>query len=321
MRREKNSAAALVCAASADRIMKLGRLARLLCVMAICLFASLAHAQTYYVSQNGSDSNPGTADAAFRTINGALSFIGTAPARAQARLWRLPVALTMKVFTSIFLLGFLGISFHVTCATGDVVIIKPDAFGNAVADGMDYYSVIDGFVFDGANTWQHQIVIGNCCDPQTRFVRFQNNELINNRFGGFFVSGNNIEVVNNRVHGGFEEWAGCGQEHCFGYAFYVEGSNNLFSGNQIDDVPSWVFHVYNYYGSAHYNIVESNTIHTFGFGDHRADGIFLSSGVGNEAYNNVIYNGSGGIALWRCDGCVMSNNTVSTMDVCLEVAD
>ena len=183
--------------------------------------------------------------------------------------------------------------FTLRARPGDVVIIKPDAFGNAVADGMDYYSVIDGFVFDGANTWQHQIVIGNCCDPQTRFVRFQNNDLINNRFGGFFVSGNNIEVVNNRVHGGFEEWAGCGQEHCFGYAFYVEGSNNLFSGNQIDDVPSWVFHVYNYYGSAHYNIVESNTIHTFGFGDHRADGILLSSGVGNQAYNNVILQRSG----------------------------
>ena len=70
------------------------------------------------------------------------------------------------------------------------------------------------------------------------------------------------------------------------------------------------------------NIIEGNTIHDFGFGDPRADGILLSSGGGNQAYNNVVYNGSRGIAIWReCDGCVISNNTVSNMNVCLEVSD
>ena len=119
MRREKNLAGASVCPASTSTMSKSGRLARLLCVMAICLFASVAHAQTYYVNQSGSDSNPGTADAPFRTINGALSIFGTSPGAAQARLWRLPPAPTTKVFSSIFRAGFLGIS-RSLCARGQV---------------------------------------------------------------------------------------------------------------------------------------------------------------------------------------------------------
>ncbi len=75
-------------------------------------------------------------------------------------------------------------------------------------------------------------------------------------------------------------------------------------------------------GDPHDNIVESNTIHDFGFGDPRANGILLSSGARNHAYDNVVDNGSNGIAIWRnCNGCMISNNTVSNMGRCLEVAD
>ena len=166
------------------------------------------------------------------------------------------------------------------------------------------------------------MIIGNCCYPPPRFVRFQNNEFINNPYGAFFIAGTNIEVVNNKIHGGFEEFTGCGQVHCFEYAFYVTGSNNYFSRNEIYDVASWVFHIYNYNGWPHDNIVDGNTIHDFGFGDPRADGILLSSGPGNKAYNNVVYNGSNGIAIWReCDDCVISNNTVSNMNICIEVSE
>ena len=326
MQREKNSAGVLVCAASAETINKAGCVGRLLWAMAICLFASLAHADTYYVNQSGSDSNAGTANAPFRTISQALSFIGTAPGGGAGQ--------AVEVAGGTYNEGLLfnlpsGISwdqpFTLRARAGDVVTVKGNNIGNVyIADGIDYYSVIDGFVFDGANAAQDQVTIGSCCDPQPRLVRFQNNEFINNRYGTFFISGSNIEVVNNKIHGGFEEYTGCGQIHCFGYAFYVTGSNNLFSGNEIYDVASWVFHIYEYAphnGGPHDNIVEGNTIHDFGFGDPRADAILLSSGQGNDAYNNVVYNGSRGISIWRgCNGCVISNNTVSNMNICLEVA-
>ena len=107
-------------------------------------------------------------------------------------------------------------------------------------------------------------------------MRFQNNEFINNRFGAFLIGGDNDEILNNKIHGGFEEYTGCGQVHCFGYAFYVfGGSNNSFAGNEIYDVASWVFHIYSSLSNIewpHDNIVRNNIIHEFGFGDPRADG-------------------------------------------------
>ena len=329
MRREKNSAGAWVCPASADTIdkSKIGFAGRLLWVIAICLFASLAHAETYYVNPNGSDSNPGTAAAPFRTINRALGFIGTAPGAGAGQV----VEVAAGTYNESLMFDLpSGISwdqpFTLRARAGDVVTIKGDNSLNVfIAGGIDYYSVIDGFVFDGANTWQAQVIIGSCCDPQPRLVRFQNNEFINNRYGTFLIGGDYNEFVNNKVHGGFEEYTGCGQVHCFGYAFYVIGSNNLFSGNEIYDVASWVFHIYDNEqrdGGPHDNIVQNNTIHDFGFGDRRANGILLSSGPRNHANNNVVYNGSSGISIWRaCHGCEISNNTVSNMNSCLEVAD
>jgi parallel beta-helix repeat protein len=121
------------------------------------------------------------------------------------------------------------------------------------------------------------------------------------------------------------EYGDCGQIHCFHYAFYVGGANNLFDGNEIYDVPSWVFHVYwdtSQNGGPHSNIIRNNVIHDFGYGDDRAAGILASSGAGNQVYNNTVYNGSNGIIAWRdCDGCMVLNNTVSNMKHrCLEAS-
>ena len=77
MRREK-SAGGVDCPTPENRL-KRKIIARWFWVMIFCLTASLAHAQTYYVSPSGEDSNPGTAAAPFRTISRALDVIGTIP--------------------------------------------------------------------------------------------------------------------------------------------------------------------------------------------------------------------------------------------------
>src|SRR6478672_1762369 len=77
MRREK-SAGGVDCPARANHL-KRTILSRWFWVTIFCLMASAAHAQTYYVSPSGEDSNPGTAAAPFRTISRALDVIGTIP--------------------------------------------------------------------------------------------------------------------------------------------------------------------------------------------------------------------------------------------------
>src|SRR4029079_9338017 len=77
MRGEK-SAGGMDCPAPENRL-KRKTIARWFWVMIFCLTASLAHAQTYYVTPSGEDFNRGTEAAPFRTITRALSVIGTIP--------------------------------------------------------------------------------------------------------------------------------------------------------------------------------------------------------------------------------------------------
>jgi parallel beta-helix repeat protein len=326
MRREKKFSSGLDCPRRVNPIRR-RTLQQSLWLIMFCLITSVVHAETYYVSPAGADSNPGTTAAPFRTINQALGVIGTVPGAGADTV--------VEVAAGTYNEGLIynlpsGTSwdhpFILRARSGDQVIIQ--AFDHAnidVADGHDYYALIDGFLFDAANTLRGQVLISSGVNPEPRFLRFQNNEFINNRGGGFLIGGDNIEVVNNSIHGGVEEYTACGQVHCFGYAFYVGGSNNLFAENEIYEMASWVFHIYNSSPDTtrpHDNIVRNNVIHDFGYGDPRANGILLSTGPHNSAYGNVIYNGSSGIsALYGCTGCEIVNNKISDMDRCLEVGD
>src|SRR6185436_609149 len=78
MRRENNSPAGVDCPAPENHL-KRKIIPRWFLAIIFCLMASAAHAQTYYVSPSGEDSNPGTAAAPFRTISRALDVIGTIP--------------------------------------------------------------------------------------------------------------------------------------------------------------------------------------------------------------------------------------------------
>jgi parallel beta-helix repeat protein len=303
------------------------RLTALLFASIVCLVPLAVGAADYYVAPYGADTNPGTPEAPFRTITAALVKVGSSQGAGAGS--SVEVAAGTYTETLMFNLPS-GTSwdqpFTLRARPGEIVTIQGSGETNIyIADGIEYYSVIDGFVFDGSNLWRPQVSIGSCCDPQPGSVRFQNNTFVNNRSGGFIITGHNVEILNNTVHGGFVEFSGCGQIHCFDYAFYVVGANNLFDGNEIYDVPSWVFHVYSpatEIGIPHSNIIRNNVIHDFGFGDERADGILVSSGAGNQVYNNTLYRGSNGIAVaWHCDGCTVLNNTVSNMNRCLQAGD
>jgi parallel beta-helix repeat protein len=303
------------------------RLTALLFASIVCLVPLAVGAADYYVAPYGADTNPGTPEAPFRTITAALVKVGSSQGAGAGS--SVEVAAGTYTETLMFNLPS-GTSwdqpFTLRARPGEIVTIQGSGETNIyIADGIEYYSVIDGFVFDGSNLWRPQVSIGSCCDPQPGSVRFQNNTFVNNRSGGFIITGHNVEILNNTVHGGFVEFDGCGQVHCFEYAFYVVGANNIFEGNEIYDVPSWVFHLYAQpplNGGPHSNIIRNNVIHDYGFGDPRANGILASSGAGNQIQNNTLYNGSNGISVWLgCDGCTVLNNSVSNMNRCLEAGD
>ncbi|HEU0047142.1 MAG TPA: chitobiase/beta-hexosaminidase C-terminal domain-containing protein, partial [Nitrososphaera sp.] len=289
---------------------------------------------SYYVGKNGSDSNSCTqarsSNTPKLTINAALACIGTSLGAGANQI----VEVAAGVYTETLNQAVTGQTFPtgtswsapftLQAKVGDQVTIR--AGGGAGGFNMylflptsaNWFVIIQGFIFDGINTGG-QFEVGSCCDSPS-FIRFQNNELINNMaYHSIFVSryASNIEILNNKIHGGVFT---CTLPNCggngFTYPMYVSGNNLLIEGNEVYGFPSFGIHMYNAFNftEAHNNIVRKNIFHDYGISTNGGVAILLSSGANNTAYNNLIYNAtanSEGIRIWDgCNNCSAYSNTI-----------
>lgn len=96
------------------------------------------------------------------------------------------------------------------------------------------------------------------------------------------------------------------------YGFYIVGSNNLIDGAEIYNNPGFGVHMYR--SSAPYpsnNIVRNSRVYGNGFAYDPSSGIIITHGVGNAAYNNLIYNNIRGLSVSYGDsGSKVYNNTI-----------
>lgn len=265
---------------------------------------------TYYVGKNGSDTHSCT-QARFSTtpkltINAGLACIGTSRGAGAGQIVEVGAGTYVEaidIVNSPFPSGTSWLApFTLRGRTGAVVTIRNNGELNLrIYSDSPQYSIVQGFVFDGTNLSKEstQVVFGSCCNGGS-YIRFQNNELINNARTHAIMIGrfsNNNEILNNRIYGGaFDCSAGSGGNLCYG--IYMQGSNNMIDGNEIYNFPSWGIHGYSgYVEKPNSNIIRKNIIHDFGSGDSRSSGILIYVGNGNQVYDNLIYNGSQGIAI------------------------
>ena len=95
----------------------------------------------------------------------------------------------------------------------------------------------------------------------------------------------------------------------------MQGSNNIIDGNEIYNFPSWGIHGYSgYVEKPNSNIIRKNIIHDFGSGDSRSSGILIYVGNGNQVYDNLIYNGSQGIAIGPV--LLIHRSIITTCTIC-----
>lgn len=276
---------------------------------------------SYYVGKNGSDSNSCSqarnSSTPKLTINAALTCVGTSvgaganqvvevaagtygqtigPALPSGTSWSNPFTLRAKI--------------------GDIVTIKANTGNNIVLylpTSANLFSIIQGFILDGTNLGGNpQISIGSCCDGPG-YIRFLNNELINTATSHGILLGrfsHHVELIGNKIHSGvFADTSGGG---CCGYPLYLQGSDNIISGNEIYNFPSWGIHTYSGYPEKpNRNHIRGNTIYNFGWGDSRSSGILVYVGNANQVYDNVVYSGTQGIAIGSsATNTILYNNTV-----------
>ena len=289
---------------------------------------------SYYVGKNGSDSNScaqaRSSNTPKLTINAALACVGTSVGAGAGQIVEVAAGVYSESLDQVatnqpFPTGTSwGAPFTLRAKAGDQVTIKSNS-GKAYYNmrlfspkSANFYVIIEGFIFDATNV-QGSFVVGSCCDAPN-FVRFQNNELINNNGpdNAILIShyASNIEILHNKIHGGtfLVGPSGGGGGGDFSYPMYVGGNSHLIEGNELYDFPSFGIHIYNGYNASGNNniLVRKNSIHDFGLSGNTGVAILLSSGLSNTASNNLIYNGRGqGIRMWDgCRDCTAYNNTI-----------
>jgi len=259
-------------------------------ICGLALLGNLVHAQrseanTYYVATNGSDSNPGTEEQPFQTLDRGVQDLRPGD--------------TLYVKNGTYTSWGIYNSPSGTSWGSPVTIAAYPGHSRVIVPGLylarSSYMVIDGFVLAGIKiTWGY----GGIADH----IRIQNSEISQSGDDGIFVTegSDGNEFINLQIHDNVI------------YGIYIRSSNNIVEGCSIHDNGGWGVHIYNASGTgADNNIVRNNTI--YGNGRSRGTGgIILTSGSGNQAYDNIIWgnNGYGMRIDWGASYTYVGNNTI-----------
>jgi parallel beta-helix repeat protein len=266
----------------------------LILIIAFSIPASVG-ATTWYVAKTGSDSNSCSqaqnSSTPKLTIAAGLSCIGTAAGAGAGHTVLVGNGTYAETFSSMPS-GISGNFFTLKSQNPLGAVIKPNTTSSQImyfGSGINQYMLIDGFGFDGSNVSANNIYIA----LGTNDITIQNIELKNVRVGdgtgpgsfqGMYSEGDRIKLLNSSIHD-----IGNGASQHFNHAVYWPGSNGLIEGNTIYNVGGYGIQLY----SGHTYVPNSNVIRknkVFDFSRAGvASGILMSSGTGNVAYNNIVY--------------------------------
>jgi hypothetical protein len=286
----------------------------------LCVFASPARAATYYISQEGSDSNScRSAQRTTRsenklTIAAALECVSpgdTLYIRGGTYTgWNNTIDSQMFTVPS-------GTSFSnaVTIAgyPGESVTLRPpyNLSGIRLTSGAPHHLILRDFTIDMVNSTPGADAAGIMLYT-AHHIRFERLDVQRSpAFGVHFGDSTpNNEMLNCRIHdNGFP-----GDSASNGHGLYISSSGNLFDGNEVYNNQGYGFHVYNNWGShadPSNNIVRNNTVFNNGLHGEPGYGIVFAWGSGNVAHDNVIYGNPGGVQVYTyATGTSIYNNTI-----------
>jgi hypothetical protein len=268
---------------------------------------------TYYVSVDGSDTNPGTLEAPFRTITHAYDTVA-APG----------VTIIVKPGTYTDHRTGWGIRLYKAGTATSSITLRSEVKGAAIIDGQNLetrnkgiymdgslgggdYHVIDGFQIK--NNPYHGIFIIDGAD----FNKIINNEIHNNgttgdpltpKGQGIYSADNTRDnhYIGNYIH--HNGVPGSNLDH----GFYVCGDNEIVANNVVVNNASYGIHI------AGYDTVSNLKIYNNTVAYNGRSGIILWMDMdGVDIKNNIIYrNANAGIDSWEShgSGVVVDKNLV-----------
>ncbi|MEZ4273325.1 MAG: right-handed parallel beta-helix repeat-containing protein, partial [Myxococcota bacterium] len=296
-------------------------------VLSISFLPSIARATVYFVSNNGSNTNPGTDAAPFSTIKHGVSrltagdtlYVKAGTYSESILSWETPIPN--------------GISWNkpVTIAAnpGDTVTILPPS-GDAffwIKDGQAKYLIIDGFVIDGRyEAWHGVKLQSSDAQQNTRYVRIQNTEIKNTKEAALLLTtckdcsspgadpyDTFHEIINLNVHHAGDPINPQGGNVNQGkYGVYSETSRNLIERTEFHHNTGYGLHIYSAGKNAsNHNIIRYNHVHHNNTLYNNGCGLISSSGVGDTVYGNIVHDNAHGICVsYRSTDALVYNNVV-----------
>ena len=175
---------------------------------------------------------------------------------------------------------------RIAAYNGEPVTLKAPIGANfAIQLGRRSYVVIDRVTVDGAGVVYDAVKLNGT----SHHIRIQNGAIYNGTRQGVNIqdSAYGHEIVNMNIDGNGSS--------ALDHGVYIATRDNLIDGSRIHGSSGYGVHVYNEgCACANGNVVRNNRIYANGV---RAEGygLVLGSGVGNIAYNNLIYGNRGGV--------------------------
>jgi hypothetical protein len=259
---------------------------------------------TYYVdgpagdglAESGSDSNPGTFDAPWLTINhGDRKLVPGDTLYIRGGTYA-------EYIKDIIPTGTPDARVTVRNYKNETVIIRPEA--GAVQDhvvsirGDKSYITLRGLVLDGARKIrQHTLVIYPLEGKTPHHIRVENSTIMNGRSSGILSSAGDSEFVNLKVHRNGSDR----RDH----GIYIGTDNNVIDGCEFSHNRGFGIHIYTQAPeSADNNVIRNCYSHHNGIA-----GAIIGVGTGNVAYNNILANNDIGIVV-RGTNTRIYNNTI-----------
>jgi len=139
--------------------------------------------------------------------------------------------------------------------------------------------------------------------PDTHHIRLEQSDIVNPPSMGISGGGGYHEFLGNTVHGAY--W----------YGTYWAGHDSLFDGNSFYDNGGYGVHLYSATtNTVDNNVIRNNQIYNNGLRANGpgSGGVVVSHGRNNIVDNNVISDNFSGVAVdYECDGCQVTNNTIT----------
>jgi hypothetical protein len=269
--------------------------------------------KNYYVAKNGSNSNSCTQaqneSTPKLTITAGIACLspgdtlqvkaGNYPELISTNISTIPTGTSYSNATTIQGFG------------SDLVTVKNITMGSPNPGQITQYIVFKNLIIDASG--QHDCISlgGGGGGGRVQFIKIDNINCSNAMSSGIYLGGENgagtdLWVTNSRVH--HNGTANDGISH---HGIYVETSNNLIEGTEIDHNPGYGIHQIYGPGTIGNNVYRYNYIHDNVFTGQNVFGIVLNSRNNNQVYHNTIANNHNGILVdVNSSGNLIYNNTI-----------